>query len=208
MTDYNDILVGEIDPGSPITTSLMTRLRDNLLGVAEGSADTAPVPRVAVDLGGKTALATDETDASKVLRPDGAGGVEWGVEGATSPPHYARTGMQYANPGSGNVGVNILSWAGTEQINVGGWTFRTDGLLTVPESGVYMLYCSRTSAARQATLEATAPGSMLGLGLGNGGTANWEFTLPVRLVAGEHVRIHIGSGSGGSGLFNIGLVRV
>jgi hypothetical protein len=41
MTAYSSIAAGEIDPESPVTTTLVQRLRDNPLAIAEGDA-TAP----------------------------------------------------------------------------------------------------------------------------------------------------------------------
>jgi len=70
MTTYAIINPADIDPDSPTTQSLMTRLRDNPLAIAEGDATA---PRVVVP----TALSTAESDVNKVLRPNGTGGVAW-----------------------------------------------------------------------------------------------------------------------------------
>jgi len=45
MTAYNTIADSDIDPESPITTTLMTRLRDNTLAIQEG---TSPAPAIAM----------------------------------------------------------------------------------------------------------------------------------------------------------------
>jgi len=50
----------EVDAESPITESLVTRLRDNAYWVNEGTNKTT------------------ETTATKYLKPDGSGGIEWG----------------------------------------------------------------------------------------------------------------------------------
>ena len=53
----------EVDAESPITETLVTRLRDNSYWIDAGTRRTT------------------ETDTSKVLQPDGAGGVVWGGGG-------------------------------------------------------------------------------------------------------------------------------
>jgi hypothetical protein len=50
----------EVDAESPLTESLVTRLRDNAYWVNEGTNKTT------------------ETTATKYLKPDGSGGIEWG----------------------------------------------------------------------------------------------------------------------------------
>lgn len=201
MTDYNEILIGEIDPGSPITTSLMTRIRDNVLGIAEGTLDTAPVPRVAIDLAGKTAIGTDETSTAKVLRPDGAGGAFWGAEGATAPPHYIRYNI---GPNGGGSAENAVG--GIESVNDGGWVWSGAGELTVPETGVYMIWCKRENVTtiRDYSFQVNGvkpPYLPSGLDV-------WEFTAPVRLTAGDIVRIRTPSSTSGGGTFTLALVRV
>lgn len=49
MTNYNAIADAEIDPGSPITTSLVERLRDNPIAIAEGAAGAPRVDLSALD---------------------------------------------------------------------------------------------------------------------------------------------------------------
>ena len=51
----------EVDAESPITETLITRLRDNSYWIDAGTRKTT------------------ETDSTKVLKPDGSGGVEWGA---------------------------------------------------------------------------------------------------------------------------------
>lgn len=43
MTDYNPIGNNEVDPESPITSSLMIRLRDNPIAIAEGDASAPSI---------------------------------------------------------------------------------------------------------------------------------------------------------------------
>jgi hypothetical protein len=51
MTDYNDILDTEIDPGSPVATTLLVRLRDNPIAIAQGAAGAPTTQAAAVTLG-------------------------------------------------------------------------------------------------------------------------------------------------------------
>jgi hypothetical protein len=52
MTTYALIDNTEVDPESPITTSLVTRLRDNFLAIAEGDSSAPSIARKAIDVGG------------------------------------------------------------------------------------------------------------------------------------------------------------
>jgi len=49
MTAYNTIADSDIDPESPITTTLMTRLRDNAIAIAEGTSPAPPVAMTALE---------------------------------------------------------------------------------------------------------------------------------------------------------------
>lgn len=75
MSDYTAFdLVADFYVRAPITFEMMRALAENPLAIAEGAAGA---PRIAIDVGGQTAIATDETDVDLRLAPDGAGGVEW-----------------------------------------------------------------------------------------------------------------------------------
>jgi len=52
MTVYNPITDGQVDPDSPITSTLMTNLRNNPIAITEGSAGAPKVQRdgIAVDV--------------------------------------------------------------------------------------------------------------------------------------------------------------
>lgn len=50
MASYNEITDGEIDPESPITTSLMTKLRDNPEAIAEGASGAPRIVYGALNL--------------------------------------------------------------------------------------------------------------------------------------------------------------
>jgi len=49
MTAYNTIADSDIDPESPITTTLMTRLRDNAIAITEGSSGAPKIQEAAMD---------------------------------------------------------------------------------------------------------------------------------------------------------------
>ena len=61
--NFSPVDDGEIDAESPMTETLMKRNRDNSYWIDAGTRKTT------------------ETDTSKVLKPDGSGGVEWGSGG-------------------------------------------------------------------------------------------------------------------------------
>ncbi len=66
----------EVDAESPITESLMTRLRDNAYWVNEGTTQTT------------------STDDTTYLRPDGSGGVEWAdTSDIANSPSYTGAGI-------------------------------------------------------------------------------------------------------------------
>jgi len=94
----------EVDSESPITESLVTRLRDNSYWIIEGTNKTT------------------ETDTAKTLRPDGAGGVVWGggVDG-TKGTVSATFGTTYVTMTSGVSGIFIFTYSsgagGSENIN-------------------------------------------------------------------------------------------
>jgi len=63
-TSYTSIPNGDIDPDSPITTGLMTLLRDNPIAITEGASGAPSVARAALEAGTKTWVLLQETDAS------------------------------------------------------------------------------------------------------------------------------------------------
>lgn len=78
---YELIDDSEVDSESPITESLMTRLRDQwYAALCDGSTTASNDERVSVP--GR--LKTAETDTQKVLQPDGAGGCIWSSAGTGS----------------------------------------------------------------------------------------------------------------------------
>ena len=66
---------------APISFEMMRSLAENPQAIAEGASGA---PRVAIAVGGKTAIATGNLDPTKVLRPDGNGSVVFGPDGAAA----------------------------------------------------------------------------------------------------------------------------
>jgi hypothetical protein len=78
MTTWNDIPNGDITIGQVVTDTLVQRLRDNPRAVAEGDGSVPVGEKVNVDAA-KTAV----VDTTKVLKPDGSGGVAWATAGGS-----------------------------------------------------------------------------------------------------------------------------
>jgi len=77
---YDPILNSEIDAESPITESLVTRIRDNPEAVHAGDPTVPDDKRILFPV----AMRTDEVDVTARAAPDGMGGVKWvggGFEG-------------------------------------------------------------------------------------------------------------------------------
>lgn len=70
MATYSPIANSEVAPGAAASSSLFNRLRDNPIAISEGASGA---PRIVVP----GALSTTETDTTKVLTPNGAGGTTW-----------------------------------------------------------------------------------------------------------------------------------
>ncbi len=80
---YDPILNTEVDAESPVTESLMTRMRDNPEAVHAGDATVPLSLRILIP----QAFRTNEVDSALVLVPDGVGGVRWsggGFSGSSS----------------------------------------------------------------------------------------------------------------------------
>ncbi len=86
---YLDIPDAILGAGQPLNVVWTVQMSWNMQAIAGGHDDA---PKIAVDLSGKTALATDNTDTTQVLRPDGTGGVVWSPDGAVNNEvKHART---------------------------------------------------------------------------------------------------------------------
>jgi hypothetical protein len=195
MTDWTEIVaVSEFVIKAPITFEHARAWYNNPKAIAEGAPSA---PRVAIDVDGQTAIETDETDTAKVLRPDGAGGIEWGSEQAQNPPRCYRTGMTYSSAGGGTVGGN---GPGSEAQASVGITFSA-GEFTVPSAGGYVI-TAQWSGARAKRLQVNSVDLS---GLPNEIAANVAVVL--YLQAGDVVRIRVANGTG-SESGNLQMMRV
>ena len=68
MTTYTAIPNGDVDPDSPITTGLMTKLRDNPVAITEGSAGAPNIQTAAIANDAITAakIPANEIDTSEI----------------------------------------------------------------------------------------------------------------------------------------------
>ena len=68
MTAYNAIPAADIDPDSPLTTSLITHMRDNPIAIAEGSTGAPKIQTAAYDAGSvdAAAIAADAVGQSEI----------------------------------------------------------------------------------------------------------------------------------------------
>lgn len=92
----------EVDAESPVTQSLMFRLRDNAFAGMQGDPNAIADDRgVWVDKNGQSAIQTDELDVNKVLKPDGAGGVAFSsIAPASLPSNYGSNGVTVSTTGT------------------------------------------------------------------------------------------------------------
>lgn len=74
MTTYNQILDSEIDPESPVTASLMTKIRNNPIALAEGAPGAPRINRRAITPGGTEA---DGAIIDATVMPTVPGFYEW-----------------------------------------------------------------------------------------------------------------------------------
>ena len=88
--------------GDPILAEEWNNLVDDIAAMAEGSSGA---PSIVVP----TALSTTETDALKVLAPDGSGGVEWQSRGVVYSGDVTSEG--YLSTPEGFVIPHDLDWA-------------------------------------------------------------------------------------------------
>lgn len=196
MTTYAVILDSEVDPESPMTTSLWFRSRDNPLAIFEGDATAIAASKaLAIEYdsgsGTQTGIITDVTDQTLSLRPDGAGGAEWGAGGI---------GQYFAgevDAATTTVGNSIV-W--TEIVDVGS-NFVSD-TFTVPSDGAYEVYVhlgyvNSTGSDARMSIKKNANNAfqlLSAITLGNA----VDRTMIFDLVATDTISVYIGDG-GGSG---------
>jgi len=107
----NNIPDGDIDAESPLTESLMTRLRDNPIAIAQASAGDAEPPRVRSTVSGPSAIASDGIAGAMLtvtddLSPDGFGRIVRPITPAGRQFSIRDTLRESDSPLSGN-------WANT-----------------------------------------------------------------------------------------------
>ena len=98
MTSYAAISNPEVAPGAPASSSVVTRMRDNPIAIAEGAPGA---PRVVVP----TALSTSETNTLKRLAPNGSGGVMWADGGSLAPVSIRTSDLA----GGTSIGVSLVA---------------------------------------------------------------------------------------------------
>ncbi len=129
----------------PLSVSWTLQGKYNQYAIAEGHDDA---PRIAVDLNGKTAIGTDETNTGKFLHPDGLGGVEWRGGNnkiwltASAAGSSATTDTIYSPVGIEGTEMFFTSSVGFRVVDEGsGVAFMyTPLLLVVQSTGIKLLY--------------------------------------------------------------------
>lgn len=99
MTTYSAIASGDIDPESPLTTTLLTKLRDNPIAIAEGASGAPTMTTAAMpvdEINGSLAGLTLGDVGSYAFLGSSAFNVSF-TEGAT----YAGSSLRYAGVHSG-----------------------------------------------------------------------------------------------------------
>lgn len=101
MTTYTAITAGEIDADSPITTGLMTLLRDNPIAITEGSSGAPKIQNAALDTDSVTAakIAAAAVGSSELATAltTAAGSLTGGTHDNISFNNYAFFPMFHAN---------------------------------------------------------------------------------------------------------------
>jgi len=125
MTTYTSIIDSEIDTDSPVTESLMTRIRDNPIAITEGSSGAPKIQNAAI--------ATDAVRAAQIQ----AGAVaasELGTNSVINAKIKIASGTSYAGFLTTSASINItlhnksffpMIYGDITGINVGGHS--TDG---------------------------------------------------------------------------------
>jgi hypothetical protein len=198
MTDFFEIdFLTAIAIKKPITFEHGRAYYNNPIAIAEGAPGA---PRIAIDVDGKTAIATDETDEDRVLRPDGLGGVQWGPGGQLNAPTARFTGMQTSQS---IVGSYMGSGGTPNQYELIGIT-HSEGIFTLPDEGVYLINCSWSGGARPASLHRN--GSVIP---GTGQSGSDSNFLPVKCNAGDTIGMYAHPyGPGASKTGSIWIVRI
>tara|TARA_R110002020_G_scaffold451901_1_gene666107 strand:- start:1484 stop:2062 length:579 start_codon:yes stop_codon:yes gene_type:complete len=113
MTTYRTISTSEVDPESPLLSTLAVAWTNNVLAITEGDPTAISEGKgIAIDLNGQTAILTDENDQSLVLSPDGSGSAEW------------------VEPAAGSI-TNTIAYSNS--VSTSGYVF-----ITLPATGTFL----------------------------------------------------------------------
>lgn len=178
MTTYYSFTIADYVVGKPISFEEIRGVIENPIAIAEGAAGA---PRVVVP----TALSTAETNTSKILRPDGSGGVAWssGISGGiqltgsgTHTPDFTGTYAVFMIGGGGGGGND-----GTGNSGGGGGGYRLTGFISTT-SGVGISYAVGAGGAA---------------GVGGSGSPGSDTTFGSLTAKGGSGGIHAGAGGAG-----------
>lgn len=122
MTTYSTILNSEIDPDSPITTALMTKIRDNPLAIGEGASGAPKLLRNAMRVAYFSASGTFNVpaDVTQVwVEVAGAGGGGAGHNTSIATAGSAGGSSSFGAFCSATGGAGGTTWNGTIQTVAG-----------------------------------------------------------------------------------------
>ena len=156
MTTYDDVASEEILPNKPLSSSIVSRLRDNPLASLEGDPTTYPSTRNGPDgstpgtneddldlrcrlpWGAQAVTNADsgvaENNTSNVLIPDGQGGVKWANINSVGTRYSF---MAYGFYQAASVNSNTIFILSSEDHDTGSWYNASNGLITAPVTGDY-----------------------------------------------------------------------
>jgi len=115
MTTYTAIPDTDIDPDSPITTGLMTLLRDNPIAITEGAAGAPSIVYGALDL----QSSVDQTD----LAADSVGQSELKVTSGTVGGSISAGGSAEYTLSGGNYGLSLYAYTNNPSESEHSWTY-------------------------------------------------------------------------------------
>lgn len=181
MTTYYSFTIADYVVGKPISFEEFRGVIENPIAIAEGAVGA---PRVVVP----TALSTAETNTSKILRPDGSGGVAWssGISGGiqltgsgTHTPDFTGTYAVFMIGGGGGGGND-----GAGNSGGGGGGYRLTGFISTT-SGVGISYAVGAGGA---------------VGVGGGGSPGGDSTFgALTAKGGSGGQASLFGGAGGQG---------
>ena len=115
MADWTTISDTQVDPNAPLTSELMTALRDNPIAIAQGASGATRITDAALDTGAATTAGTTWVAVRNVAA--GLGGIgsyaflRHGSTGYTAGSTVAGSSLSYTNAGgSANGGIPSGTW--------------------------------------------------------------------------------------------------